>query len=104
MSAPIAATDVWQAVMERAGYRCQCTSCPRHPRAESGRCETEANATTHLMAGPVDPGTDPMRTLQAADPAALIAWCAHCYDRAVASARKRARHLARVASPAETLF
>lgn len=98
--APIAGTAVWLTVMERAGYRCECTRCPKHKRHEGGRCETSVPETrgpgaqdaARLIAGPANP--DPARTLGTGDAGELVAWCPPCWDHAVAVARKHAQALA----------
>jgi hypothetical protein len=96
---PIAATDTWVAVVERAGGRCQCTTCPS--RTHKGRCTNEDWPGARLLAGPASPGPDPARTIAAARPDNLVAWCPKCWDRAVKAARE---HAQAEQAPAEGLF
>ncbi len=93
MTAPIAASDVWAAVMDRAGYRCECT-IPRHPGHRApGRCEADANV--RLIAGPRDPHPERTAATAATVPVSdLVAWCIPCWDHAVKSAHRRAEHQA----------
>lgn len=84
--APLAGRDVWQQVMEAAGYRCQCTK--RHPSHRSGQCEAAHGvAGVRLVAGPPVPPHDPARTMTEAG-AALVAWCGGCWDAEVNAARR----------------
>lgn len=105
---PIAGWDSWLEVMERAGWRCQCTRpCPKHRAA--GRCETVHHELHKLTGGPADPGPDPARTLALAqtDQEDLVAWCGPCWDRAVAAARRMTRsaeHFAQLDNPDARLF
>jgi hypothetical protein len=74
---PIAATAVWQAVMETAGYRCQCRGGCRRSHANSGgRCPAEHKSWCHLIAAPATPTGNPHRDLAAA----LVAYCPKCFD------------------------
>lgn len=96
---PLAGADVWQAVLDRAGHRCECTSCPTHRRKSAdGRCHNEHRPDTKLIAGPKDPGPDPARMPSTLDPGDMVAWCLPCWDHAVAVARKHARNAARLAA------
>lgn len=88
---PIAGAEEWRAVMERAGYRCQCTYTRHdaHRRNQGGRCERDAVASK-LIAGPADPGPHPERRIIPIPVDELVAWCPPCWDHAVTQARKRA--------------
>lgn len=90
--APFAVTEVWQAVMEAAGHRCQCTyrQHPAHRKHQGGRC-IRTTADTRLIAQPANPGPHPERTIATPPVAELAAWCGDCWDHAVAQARKGQR-------------
>jgi hypothetical protein len=100
---PMAATETWRAVMERAGYRCECNRCPLDRRSAGGRCEAEDRPGARLLAGPLSPGPNPARTIESAPPDELVAWCGPCWDRAVSASRRHSRTLAKRA-PAEGLW
>jgi hypothetical protein len=105
---PMAGAAAWSAVMDRAGWRCQCTRCPKHRRDPEGRCQSEMTnprspfagigenggagigGAPRLSAGPASPSPDPARDM-ATDTADLVAWCGPCWDRAVTAARTFAR-------------
>lgn len=95
-SQPIVGAAVFTAVMEAAGYRCQCGGKCGNPHTKGdGRCQREHDHYTsrhgrlvRLMAAPADP--------LAADIAAarlpaseLRAWCPDCHSAAARLARKR---------------
>lgn len=115
---PLAGATQWTVIMEQAGWRCQCTTCPRHKRQAQGRCETEVPQiidgaqeqasppapAAKLIVGPRNPGPDPARTLRTVPESELRAWCPDCWDHAVAFSRRLRRESARFDSPAETLF
>lgn len=90
---PLAGGDQYLAVMARADWQCQCTrSSHAHFRKNpGGRCMADGHTGPALIAGPASPGPDPARTLSAVPPDELVAWCAPCWDGAVAAARKQAR-------------
>jgi hypothetical protein len=106
-TSPLAGQAEWRAVMDRAGYRCECRRCPGHRRQQGGRCETEHDAGHRLIAAPADPGPNPARTLPThGGPDGLVAWCGPCFDRAAAAARKHLRAADRhdAADDPDTLF
>ncbi|MGX9228027.1 hypothetical protein ACWV95_20755 [Streptomyces albus] len=54
MSEPIAYAAVWRAVMQAAGYRCQCTGqCGNPHKNSSGRCPREHDQCASKRRGPV---------------------------------------------------
>ncbi|MFF8095752.1 hypothetical protein [Streptomyces sp. NPDC016675] len=95
-SQPIVGAAVFTAVMEAAGYHCQCHGECGNPHAKGeGRCPHEHDHYTskhgrlvRLMAAPVDPlATD---VAAARLPASeLRAWCPDCHTAAARLARKR---------------
>jgi hypothetical protein len=87
---PVGELPLWEAVMERAGHRCQCTGAcgSRHSRSQ-GRCDHAHGgaATRHsglLLAAPVHAAELSLAPHYAAAlPAArLAAWCPACHDAA----------------------
>lgn len=98
MSAPIAASEIWTAVMDLAGFRCQCTwrRHPAHRGDEGGRCEQTTDAV-RLISAPADPGPCPDRKVVSLPVEELRAWCPGCWDEAVKVARRRARAVERIA-------
>ncbi|MEU0894228.1 hypothetical protein [Streptomyces massasporeus] len=95
-SQPIVGAALFTAVMEAAGYRCQCGGeCGQLHTKGDGRCQHEHDHYTskhgrrvRLMAAPVDPlATD---VAAARLPASeLRAWCPDCHGAAARRARKR---------------
>ena len=87
--APIAAEAVWRAVMQAAGYRCQCTGgCGRkHVKEPGGRCKQEHKPWCLLVASPVHPTGDPHQDMTGD----LVAYCPGCYDRRLSAAKSAAR-------------
>ncbi|MEU0059585.1 hypothetical protein [Streptomyces sp. NPDC006334] len=95
-SQPIVGAAVFNAVMEAAGYRCQCGGECGNPHAkDAGRCPREHDHYTskhgrlvRLIAAPGDPlATD---VAAAGLPAGeLRAWCPDCHTAAARLARKR---------------
>lgn len=102
-SPPLAGGDVWLAVMERAGWRCQCdqvhpkhrqcqAACDRpHAHKHDRRCHVEHTAWTRLITGPTRLGPAPGDRIDPANPDELIAWCPTCWDIEVAAARRAHR-------------
>lgn len=92
---PIVAAELWQAVMELAGDRCQCAAGPkgsapcgkRHltPTRKPGRCEhtngeyVKGTGRLRLLALPRDPFLA-WHEAAALPPARLIAFCLPCAD------------------------
>ncbi|WAE65266.1 hypothetical protein OUQ49_05710 [Streptomyces cavourensis] len=79
---PLAATDLFRAVMVAAAWRCQRTGqCGNgHIRTES-RCPRTHGGRVLLMAAPADPST-PDRAAAALPADALRAWCPGCHTTA----------------------
>lgn len=101
---PLVGADLWTRVMERAGYRCQCTGACGAKHADRrtrqpGRCPREhgdwvsKTGKTILTAAPTDPtGT---WTSAASLPAnRLMALCPPCHDARQRIARKAAQQQA----------
>jgi hypothetical protein len=95
-SQPIVGAAVFTAVMEAAGYRCQCTGACGNPHAKgSGRCQHEHEHYTskhgrrvRLMAAPADPLATNVAAARL--PASeLRAWCPDCHEAAARQARKQ---------------
>jgi hypothetical protein len=95
-SQPIVGAAVFAAVMEVAGYRCQCSGECGNPHTKGGgRCQHEHDHYTskhghrvRLMAAPADPlATDVEAARLSAS--ALRAWCSGCHGAAARLARKR---------------
>lgn len=93
---PLGASAIWRAVMEAAGYQCQCSggACGSRHASSGMRCHRTA---THrrLLAAPADLTLSPAAA--AAVPAEqLLAWCPDCHRAALgrqrASERERKRH------------
>lgn len=103
---PLVGSEVWQAVMERAGYRCQCNRCPGKCRRSMDGCPVEAGPGVRLIASPLDPGPDPLRTVRSVPVDQLRAWCPKCWDRNVRDTRRFYRQVAdrELADRADTLF
>ncbi|MFC7896405.1 hypothetical protein [Streptomyces sp. NPDC057381] len=107
-SQPIVGAAVFTAVMEAAGYRCQCHGECGNPHTKGeGRCPHEHDHYTskhgrlvRLMAAPVDPlATD---VAAARLPASeLRTWCPDCHTAAARLARK---HLPAAATGQRGLF
>ncbi|MGW8380191.1 hypothetical protein [Streptomyces sp. ODS28] len=98
MSEPIVFADQWRAVMDAAGYRCQCAGAcgSKHSKGE-GRCERvhdqyadKHHGPARLLAAPVDPTLSP-RAAAELPPSGLRAWCEGCHGAATRAARKAAR-------------
>ncbi|MEU4235536.1 DUF6248 family natural product biosynthesis protein [Nonomuraea sp. NPDC026600] len=87
---PLGDGGAWQAVMEAAEYRCQCTRCPAHRRDRQGRCETEHGPGVRLSIGPSDPSPDPARRPEL-HRGKSVAWCEPCWKRAVSVSAKLTR-------------
>jgi hypothetical protein len=99
---PIAATEVWQAVMDRAGHQCECTyklHKGKHRGSPGGRCHQIAGTPTQahpgdvslpgrLIAGPARPGPRPERVIDRTPVEDLRAWCLPCWAHAVKLARQ----------------
>lgn len=103
---PLVGAEIWQQVMARAGYRCQCKWCPGKCRKSADGCPVEARPGVRLVAGPYDPGPDPLRRIRAVPVEDLLAWCPKCWDRKAKDSRKTYRHLAErdLKDRTETLF
>ncbi|MFJ5775080.1 hypothetical protein [Streptomyces sp. NPDC093094] len=95
-SQPIVGAAVFNAVMDAAGYRCQCGGRCGNPHSrDGGRCPREHDHYTskhgrrvRLMAAPVDPlATD--LTAARLPASELRAWCPDCHTAAARLARKR---------------
>ncbi|MEU8028015.1 hypothetical protein AB0C13_05180 [Streptomyces sp. NPDC049099] len=93
-SQPIVGAAVFTAVMEAAGYRCQCSGECGNPHAKgNGRCQHEHDHYTskhgrrvRLMAAPVDSlATDV--TAARLPVGELRAWCPDCHTAAARRAR-----------------
>jgi len=92
---PIAGSDIWAQVIERAGGCCQCPA--KHHRSHPYcPCDTYTSSD-RLIAGPVIPGPHPDRTVTAPAVAELIAWCRPCWDETVRDARRQAKAAERIA-------
>ena len=98
MSEPIAYAAVWRAVMQAAGYRCQCTGqCGNPHKNSSGRCPREHDQCASKHRGPVHLAAAPAdfsqgQRMAAALPAgSLRAWCPDCHDAARRAAARAAR-------------
>ncbi|MQY09881.1 hypothetical protein [Actinomadura macrotermitis] len=93
--APLAGRVEWEAVIGAAGERCQCERAHAWHK-KGGRCEAvHGTAGVRLLAGPVEPGPDPSRTLISPPPEELRAWCRRCWDHEVRAAARAARKAAR---------
>ncbi|MFG3254947.1 hypothetical protein [Streptomyces sp. NPDC048172] len=105
MSEPIAYADLWRAVMEAAGFRCQCTGeCGNKHAKSRGRCprEHDQHASRHrgpvrLTAAPANPATGARAAAQL-PVSALRAWCPDCHD---AARRAVSRETRSAADPAQ---
>ena len=95
-SQPIVGAAVFTAVMEAAGYRCQCGGECGNPHTKGdGRCPHEHDHYTskhgrrvRLMAAPADPlATDV--TAARLPIGELRAWCPDCHTAAARHAKKR---------------
>lgn len=105
---PVGELPLWEAVMNTAGYVCQCTGqCGKTHRQSQGRCDRAhgQRAAVHgghivLLAAPADPAhlTLPPHRVAALPVTALAAWCPACHD----SARNRATKQARTTTPPES--
>ncbi|MEU2722743.1 hypothetical protein [Streptomyces smyrnaeus] len=98
MSEPIVYADQWRAVMQRAGYRCQCVGqCGSKHAKGGGRCERQHDKYADKHHGParlLTAPADPTLTLTAAvalSTGELRAWCGFCLDGARRTARTAAR-------------
>jgi hypothetical protein len=83
---PLIGQATWTQVMDRAGYRCQCSGQCGRPHAKSeGRCPqshghyTGRHDNAHLMAAPKDytPSTYEAARTPTGE---LMAWCTACHD------------------------
>ncbi|MGI5348805.1 hypothetical protein ACQEU8_11500 [Streptomyces sp. CA-250714] len=87
MSEPIVYADQWRAVMQRAGYRCQCVGqCGSKHAKGDGRCERQHDKYADKHHGPARliaaPDTPGLSVKQAAGLPCerLRAWCGFCLD------------------------
>jgi hypothetical protein len=103
---PLAGVDIWEQVMTRADYQCQCKRCPSHKRKGDGRCVAGYGAEGRLLTGPLDPGPDPLRRVRSVLVDQLLAWCSPCWDSNVKATRALYAHVATRAlrERADTLF
>ena len=106
---PIAATARWEAVMEAAGYRCQCAGglCGSQHSNSGLRCKSEhddGNGRIRLIAAPLDLGlTDVAAAAAPVDQ--LRAWCPNCHQAARRRARAAYANAHRIENgPDDTLF
>ncbi|MGW5099187.1 hypothetical protein [Streptomyces sp. NPDC004100] len=96
-SQPIVGAAVFTAVMEAAGYRCQCGGECGQPHIKGdGRCPHEHDHYTskhgrlvRLMAAPVDPLATDVAAARL-PVSALRAWCSDCHTAAARRARATA--------------
>ncbi|MET9293826.1 hypothetical protein [Streptomyces sp. NPDC003077] len=97
MSEPIAYAEQWRAVMEAAGYRCECVGqCGSQHVKGRGRCQREHDqlagkqrGPVRLMAAPLDLNLPPTRAA-ALPPSELRAWCVDCHTDARRAATRAA--------------
>jgi hypothetical protein len=87
---PLVASSLWAAVMDRAGYRCQCAGeCGRtHRKRADRRCVAEHSAYCRLHAAPPEPVgyvTDAALPVEA-----LHAYCPECHAGVARAARRAA--------------
>lgn len=101
MSAPIAASEVWTAVIRRAAGHCQCPG-KNHPNHRHTRCEATADEV-RLIAGLSVLGPHPERGPAVLPVEQMRAWCPRCWDEAVKDARRQARAAERAARRAGEL-
>jgi hypothetical protein len=106
---PLVDAARWEAVMEAAGYRCQCAGglCGSRHSNSGLRCKAEhddGNGRVRLIAAPFDLGLSDVAA--AAVPVdQLRAWCASCYQAARRKARAAYANARRIETgPADTLF
>ncbi|WP_301124746.1 hypothetical protein [Streptomyces cacaoi] len=98
MNEPIVYADQWRAVMQRAGYRCECVGqCGSKHAKGDGRCEKQHgkyadkhHGPARLLTAPTDP-TLPLAVAVAVPTGELRAWCEGCHAGAARATRK-ARH------------
>jgi hypothetical protein len=82
---PLASARTWTAVMERAGWRCECRGqCGRPHSNRDGRCSYEHGGRHRLIAG----FGDPLVSESQWTAAQLMAWCPHCFDAVRSASRK----------------
>ncbi|EFE72627.1 predicted protein [Streptomyces viridosporus ATCC 14672] len=95
---PLGASAVWQAVMEPAGYRCQCSGACGSQHAKTGmRCHRTAGSY-RLIVAPADLLLSPAAA--AAVPAEqLLAWCPDCHRAALGRQRAAERERRRLEDP-----
>jgi hypothetical protein len=87
--APIVGRDLWTAVMELAGYQCQCTgTCGNPHKRDQGRCRVLQ--TRHRLAVAPEHPTGRAHTDTAVPVNALRAWCPDCLTAAIRAAKRRA--------------
>ncbi|WP_033222223.1 hypothetical protein [Kitasatospora phosalacinea] len=97
---PLGSPSLWQAVIDRAEARCQCSgACGKTHAKSGGRCEHtqggwlgKHGGTVRLLAAPTAPADMLLLAHEsAALPAArLAAWCGPCFDHARTAARRKA--------------
>ena len=95
-SQPIVGAAVFTAVMEAAGFRCQCSGeCGNAHAKGDGRCPHEHDHYTskhgrrvRLMAAPGDPLASNVAAARL-PASALRAWCPDCHEAAARQARKQ---------------
>lgn len=112
---PIGGLKTWQAVMEAAGYRCQCSGglCgSKHAIGGlvCGRLHDEdwtpgdpSGRRVRLIAAPLDLA-QPLERAAGLRPDQLRAWCTKCYTAARSQQRAAAAEMARHQSQPEALF
>lgn len=76
--APFLGAAAWAAVMEAAGFRCQCAGgCGRtHVADPEGRCRHTHKPSAHLIASPAVPTAGLVRAVSGP----LVAYCPSCFD------------------------
>ncbi|MER7172642.1 hypothetical protein [Streptomyces mesophilus] len=108
MSEPIVGAALFNAVMQAADSRCECTGQCGQPHAKSeGRCPhkhdgyiAKRHGPVRLMAAPADPLMSPVAAA-ALPPAELMAWCPGCFNQTRNAARRSQRT---ELAPADALF
>ncbi|GAA2317528.1 hypothetical protein GCM10010234_74540 [Streptomyces hawaiiensis] len=95
---PLGASAVWQAVMEPAEYRCQCSGACGSQHTKTGRRCHRTTGGHRLLIAPADLLLSPAAA--AAVPAEqLLAWCPDCHRAALGRQRAADRERKRLEQP-----
>ncbi|MFC4497895.1 hypothetical protein ACFPA8_27585 [Streptomyces ovatisporus] len=85
---PIVGAKTWEAVMNRAGWQCQCTgSCNSKHTKTGGRCHVLTGGREDMLIAPSDLLLSDVAKARVPE-GELLAWCDSCHRQATTKQRK----------------